>query len=285
MKPELARVVLTGATGGIGQATAAVLLEAGATVLMVGRSAARLAALERQLLQARPECRHRLAWQVADVCSDAGVAAVRAAADASQANVLINNAGVPSFGRFDALGAEHLAEVLNTNLLAPMRLTQALLPGLQQRGAAQVIQVGSVLGRLALPGHAAYCASKFGLRGFTEALRRELRGSGVVLQYLGPRSTRTAFNDKRVDAYHQATRTQVDTPQVVARAVLDLLRSERAEMFLGFPERLAVKLNGLAPTWMDAVFEPHRRHLATPDAPGAPGAPDTPTALPTRSTS
>ena len=106
---------------------------------MVGRSAARLAALERQLLHAQPQRRHHLAWQVADVCTEAGVAAVRAAADAWQANVLINNAGVPSFGRFDTLGADHLAEVLDTNLLAPMRLTQALLPGLRQRGAAQVI--------------------------------------------------------------------------------------------------------------------------------------------------
>lgn len=264
MKPELARVVLTGATGGIGQAAASALLQAQAAVLMVGRSAARLAALERQLLQAHPEFRHRLAWQVADVGTDAGVAAVRAAAEAWQANVLINNAGVPSFGRFDSLSAEHLAEVLNTNLLAPMRLTQALLPGLRQRGAAQVIQVGSVLGRLALPGHAAYCASKFGLRGFTEALRRELRGTGVLLQYLGPRSTRTAFNDERVDAYHQATRTQVDTPAVVAQALLALLRNERAEMFLGFPESLAVRLNGLAPAWLDAAFDPHRRHLESP---------------------
>lgn len=266
MKPELARVVLTGATGGIGQASARALLDEGASVLMAGRSAARLAAMERRLGEACPAVRGRIAWQVADVNTTEGVTSLAAAADEWQANVLINNAGVPSFGRFDSLAPAHLDEVLRTNLLAPMQLTQAMLPGLRRRGHAQVIQVGSVLGRLGLPGHAAYCASKFGLRGFAEALRRELHGSGVLIQYLGPRSTRTDFNDERVEAYHQATATRSDAPQAVARALVSLLRHEAAEMFLGFPEQLAVRLNGAVPAWLDGAFEAHRRHLNEPES-------------------
>jgi short-subunit dehydrogenase len=157
-----------------------------------------------------------------------------------------------------------MAEVIHTNLLVPMRLTQALLPALRQQASAQVIQVGSALGRLGLPGYAAYCASKFGLRGFTEALRRELAGTPVKVQYLGPRSTRTRFNDARVEAYNRATKTQMDSAQVVAEALLALLVSEAAEKFIGFPEKLAVRLNGLAPTLLDGAFGEHRRQISSP---------------------
>ena len=135
-------------------------------------------------------------WHAADLDDPAALAgAARCRRRAGSANVLVNNAGVPSFGRLESLGAEHIEQVLRTNLLAPMLLTQALLPSLRRQPRAQVIQVGSALGRIGLPGYSVYSASKFGLRGFAEALRRELRDSPVRVQYLGPRSTRTGFND------------------------------------------------------------------------------------------
>lgn len=267
MKPADARVVLTGATGGIGEAVARTLLRGGASVMPVSRSAQRLAAWCDALCQGEPQWRQRLAPQVLDINEAAGVASLSAAASAWRANVLINNAGVPSFGRFEALDAVQMAEVVHTNLLVPMRLTQALLPALRQQASAQVIQVGSALGRLGLPGYAAYCASKFGLRGFTEALRRELAGTPVKVQYLGPRSTRTGFNDARVEAYNRATRTQMDSAQVVAEALLALLVSEAAEKFIGFPEKLAVRVNGLAPTLLDGAFGEHRRQLSQLSSP------------------
>jgi short-subunit dehydrogenase len=264
MKPADARVVLTGATGGIGESVARALLRGGASVMPVSRSAQRLAALCDTLCQGEPQWRQRLAPQVLDINDAAGVTSLSAAASAWRANVLINNAGVPSFGSFETLDATQMAEVIHTNLLVPMRLTQALLPALRQQASAQVIQVGSALGRLGLPGYAAYCASKFGLRGFTEALRRELAGTPVKVQYLGPRSTRTRFNDARVEAYNRATKTQMDSAQVVAEALLALLVSEAAEKFIGFPEKLAVRLNGLAPTLLDGAFGEHRRQISSP---------------------
>lgn len=260
MKAADARVLLTGATGGIGQAAAAELLARGAALLLTGRSPGRLAALARSL-GTTAERRARLHWHAADLDDPASLAGLRDAAVAWQANVLVNNAGVASFGRLEQLDAAHLEQVLRTNLLAPMRLTQALLPWLRSRPAAQVIQVGSVLGRLGLPGYSVYSASKFGLRGFSEALRRELRGSSVRVQYLGPRSTRTAFNDRRVEAYNQATGTAVDAPQRVAVALAELLDSGAAERFLGWPEQLAVRVGALVPTLLDGAFDRHRASL------------------------
>lgn len=262
MKAGEARVLLTGATGGIGRAVAAELLRRGAAVLLSGRSPGQLAALTRELGRSS-ELRARIHWHAADLDDPAALTALRDAAVAWQANVLVNNAGVASFGRLEQLDAGHLEQVLRTNLLAPMRLTQALLPWLRSRPQAQVIQVGSVLGRLGLPGYSVYSASKFGLRGFSEALRRELRGSSVRVQYLGPRSTRTTFNDGRVDAYNRATGTAVDDPKQVAAALVALLESGAAERFLGFPEKLAVRLGGLVPTWLDGAFDKHRASLPT----------------------
>ena len=124
--------------------------------------------------------------------------------------------------------------------------------------------MGSVLGRLGLPGYSVYSASKFGLRGFAEALRRELGGTGISLHYLGPRSTRTGFNDEAVEAYNQATATAVDPPAKVAQALLQLLEGEAAERFIGFPETLAVRVNGLHPTLLDGAFDKHRVCVAAP---------------------
>ena len=260
MKANHARVLLTGASGGIGQAIAKELLARGAAVMLSGRSPARLAALARQL-GGSAGAAARVHWHAADLDDPAALPALCDAAERWQVNVLVKKAGAPSFGRFESLGAEHLEQVLRTNLLAPMRLTQALLPALRRQPKAQVIQIGSALGRLGLPGYSVYSASKFGLRGFSEALRRELHGSNVRVQYLGPRSTRTGFNDQRVEAYNRATGTAVDAPETVAHALVALLESEAAERFLGLPEKLAVRLNGAVPQWLDGAFDKHRASL------------------------
>jgi len=254
MKAAQASVVLTGAAGGIGPPTARALAAAGARLLLVGRDGARLEALAAAL---------GAAWLAADLTTPEGLDAVRRAALEREANVLVNNAGIASFGRLDALDPAHLVDVIETNLVAPMLLTRALLPGLQRQREAAVINVGSVLGRLGLPGFSVYSAAKFGLRGFSEALRRELADTSVKVQYLGPRVTATGFNSAEVEAYNRATRTPADRPEAVAQALVALLESGRAERFLGFPEKLAVRLNGAAPAALDGAFGRHRRALAS----------------------
>jgi short-subunit dehydrogenase len=153
-----------------------------------------------------------------------------------------------------------------------MLLTQALLPHLRGLPRAQIVYVGSALGRIGLPGFSVYSASKFGLRGFAEALRRELADSAVRVQYIGPRSTRTAFNDAAVEAYNLETGTATDPPEVVAAALLRLVESEAAERFVGYPERIAVRLNGVAPTLLDGLFTRHRRSLPAHDPSALPAA-------------
>jgi short-subunit dehydrogenase len=261
MKAAQARVLLTGASGGIGRAAADTLLQAGASLLLVGRSPARLATQVHELSQRHGVDAARLRWVAADLAQTEHLRPLAETAADWGCNVLVHGAGLPSFGRLEALEPAQIQQQLNTNLLAPMLLTQALLPHLRCQPRAQIICVGSALGRLGLPGFSAYSASKFGLRGFAEALRRELGDSRVRVQYLGPRSTRTEFNNAGVQAYNRATGTAMDTPERVAQALLRLLESEGAERFIGFPETLAVRLNGLAGPLLDGAFAKHRRSL------------------------
>ena len=256
MRTEQMTAVLTGAAGGIGSAAAHALVNAGARVVLVGRSAARLAALAQTL--AKPAA---AAVVQADVTTPDGRGAIHAAAIANRANVLVNNAGLPCFGRLDTLDPAHIARVLETNLLAPVLLTRLLLPHLLAQPAASILNVGSAMGSLGLPGFSVYGAAKFGLRGFSESLRRELQDTSVTVQYLAPRLTRTGFNDDAVAAFNRATGAHSDSPEQVAGALLDILQRGSAERFLGFPESLAARLNGVVPRLLDRAFRRHRAVL------------------------
>lgn len=265
MKLDEASVVLTGASGGIGAATARALVDAGAHVLLVARDRTRLAALAQRLATDMRD--GQVAALAVDIGTVEGRAQLREIAAARQANVLINNAGIPCFGALEAIDDTKLAEVVTTNLVAPIALTRALLPQLRRQRRAIVLNIGSTLGRLGLPGFSVYAATKFGMRGFSESLRRELAGSGVDVLYLAPRATRTRFNDARVDAYNRATGTREDEPATVAHAVLRALERHTPERQLGFPESLAVRLNALVPRWLDGAFVKHRTHVAARPVP------------------
>ena len=263
MRATDARVLLTGATGGIGQAAAEALVLAGASVMLVGRSPARLATQARALMQNSPSgTESKVEWYAADLTRTASITGLGEVAAAWGCNAVVHGAGLPGFGRLESLGATEMAKMLHLNLFVPMLLTQSLLPHLRGLPEARILFVGSVLGRLGLPGYSVYSASKFGLRGFAESLRRELGDTRIGVQYLGPRSTRTTFNSDAVNHYNSATGTAIDDPEVAGRAVLSLLLSNTAERFLGFPEKLAVRLNGLVPAWLDGAFARHRQSLA-----------------------
>lgn len=260
MKIAQASVVLTGASGGIGAATARLLIYEGARVLLVGRSKQSLLTLAMELGAGIPN-RTRLDALVADVATSAGRDAIRDAAEARNVNVLINNAGVACFGALGTLATTDVETAVQTNLLAPMLLTTSLLPHLLKQPRALVMNVGSTLGSIGIPGFTAYGATKAGLRSFSESLRRELAGSSVKVQYVAPRSVATAFNDARTLAYNDATGSHADSPETVAQSIVKMIQSERSEHYLGFVERIAAKVNGLCPRLLDSSFAKHRTAL------------------------
>jgi short-subunit dehydrogenase len=234
------QVLLTGATGGIGQAIAVELDRAGAALTLVGRSEDKLAGL-----------RGRLGGGHASIAADLNDAAQRETVvrhcEEAGLDIFVNTVGVMDFRLFEEQDAAAIESMVLTNLLAPMLLCRRLVPLLKQRDAAAIVNIGSIFGSIGHPGFSAYCASKFGLRGFTEALQRELHDSSVRVSYLAPRATRTDLNSSAVIALNEALGNATDTPERVAGELLKVLGDKRRQRYMGWPENLFVRLNSVFP--------------------------------------
>ncbi|KTB57093.1 SDR family oxidoreductase [Pseudomonas syringae] len=261
MRLSETKVVLTGASGGIGLEIAEALCRQGAHVLAVSRRQQPL----RRLLAQYPAHLH---WVEADLCTAQGrTHVVRSAVALQGVNLLINAAGTNHFAMLEQLSAPDIESMLTINVHAPILLTSLMLPVLKQASQAMVVNVGSTYGSIGHAGYATYCASKFALRGFSEALRRELADTNVGVLYVAPRATQTGMNSPAAQALNDALSSAVDDPQDVARAVLNAIAGGRRELYLGWPERFFVRLNSILPTLVDRGLRKHLpliRHLSTP---------------------
>lgn len=265
MKMTQARVLLTGASGGIGAATARELLMRGASVLLHGRNEVLLRQLQGHL--GHPDRLDICAADLTDA-ADRERLCLRARSWHGGINTLINNAGVSELKLFDHCAPDDFERMLAINLIAPMQLCRDLLPHLRPQPKACIVNVGSVMGALGLPGYSLYCASKFGLRGFSEALRRELADSNVHVQYIAPRGTQTPLNSTAVIAMNTALGSRMDAPARVAREIVHLLERGHARRVIGWPEKLFVRLNQLCPALIDRALRrqlPVIKHHATSD--------------------
>lgn len=246
-------LLLTGATGGIGRAIAHSLAAAGATLILVGRDMAQLQRLRQQLTGSHLLCAADLAkpedlQRLVGFCQQL---AQNLTPGQGPLDGVINNAGVSQFALTAQQDYPHQIEL---NLLVPMQLCQMLLPQLQQRPEAVIVNVGSAFGSIGYPGFSGYCASKFGLRGFTEALKRELAASQVRVLYFAPRATDTSINSAAVVEMNQQLGTRMDSPDFVAAQLLAQLKSSQSRRFLGWPEQLFVRLNALFPAIVDKAL-------------------------------
>ncbi|MGB3385621.1 MAG: SDR family oxidoreductase [Marinomonas sp.] len=240
--------LLTGATGGIGQAIAHALASKGVTLILQGRNEERLLALAALL-----PGDHQIL--VADLATASGLTAISEAMTVTpEFSMLINNAGIGQFSALQYTSAEEANEVINTNLTAPILLTQRLLPLLNKDSESHIINVGSVLGGIGFAGQSLYCASKFGLRGFSEALYRELADTNIRVSYFAPRATATSINSQQAMAMNAQLGTAVDTADKVAKALIDQLEQGKSRRVVGFPEKLFVKINGAFPSIVDKAL-------------------------------
>ncbi|WP_223449406.1 MULTISPECIES: SDR family oxidoreductase [unclassified Pseudomonas] len=245
MQLHEARVVLTGASGGIGMEIASALCAAGARVLAVARHQESLL----PLLARYPQNVH---WVAADLTLPFDRHKVLAAVEAiGGINLLINAAGVNHFAMLEQLDDSDINAMLAVNVSAPICMTKLLLPQLKQADSAMVVNVGSTYGSIGYPGYASYCATKFALRGFSEALRRELADTRVSVLYVAPRATRTSMNSAAAQALNDALKANVDDPKTVASAALHAIAGDHRDLYLGWPERFFVRLNSLLPNLVD----------------------------------
>lgn len=262
------RALVTGAGGGIGSAIVMELLRCGAQVLMVDRDARAMESVG----ESAPGAAAQLERYVADLASAEDRTRLCGFARTWRGgiNILVNNAGLNPFGLYEDLQPAQIDLAIAVNLRAPMHLCQELLPHLRSQAPAAIVNTGSVFGDIGYPGFVAYSTTKFALRGFTQALRRELAGSGVAVQYLAPRATRTTINTPAVERMNRELGVAMDPPARVAETLVALLRSGRASAVVGWPERLFVKLNAVLPGIVDRAVRGQlpiiRRHAREADA-------------------
>lgn len=234
-------ILVTGATGGIGSEVSRLLAHKGATLVLNCVSPGLLAALQDEL-----GMEHHIV--AADISTPEGRQAI---VDKCQAaggiDAVINLAGILNFNLFSAQNEATVNRMLQVNTVAPILLTRLLLPQLQAKPEARILNVGSIFGSIGHPGFVAYCASKAAIKTFSEALARELADTKVSVAYIAPRATETPLNSDKVNALNAALGNKSDTPAHVAAQIVALLASKQRLRYLGWPEKLFVRVNALLP--------------------------------------
>jgi short-subunit dehydrogenase len=252
MSLEGNKIVLTGGAGGIGALVANELRSLGAEVLVVDR------------LDPPPDDTRYIQG---DLSTMDGIGAVADAIGREAPHLLINLAGAQYFGPAEQQASDHVHMSYMVNLLAPVLLTQAVLPDMKRRSSGHIINIGSIFGSINYPHFATYSSAKAGLRGFSEALRRELHGSGIAVTYIAPRAVRTGLNNALVMRFAELAKMHMDEPDAVARQIVRAIRERKADVFIGFPERFFVRLNALLPRLVDSAISTETtkaRKLFTP---------------------
>jgi short-subunit dehydrogenase len=241
------RVLLTGATGGIGQAIARALHSRGAHLVVTGRKVDVLEGLVSELGD-RVESR---ALDLSDT------AAVRAfCPELGSIDVFVANAGLPGTGKLDEYSEEQIDRVIDVNLRSPIQMTHALLPGMLERGRGHLVYISSISGKVATAYASLYNATKFGLRGFSFAMHEDLRGTGVGATAVFPGAVADAgmWADGGLDL---PPGVKASKPAAVADAVVAGIEKDKPEINVGNPiERLGGLLAGPAPRLV-SLFNRH----------------------------
>jgi short-subunit dehydrogenase len=229
------RVLITGASSGIGAALARRLAERGAVMGLVARRAERLAQVLADCRRTSPDS---TMW-VTDLgdAEEVDRLGLRAWDDLGGIDVLVNNAATPKRRVVDALDPADVEAVMRINFFGPMRLTLAILPRMLQRGHGLIVNVSSVGGRLGIIHETAYCASKFALCGWSESMAVDLHGTGVSVKLIQPGPVDTEIWDQpgSEEPLYQGPKVPAEE---VADGIIAALGSDRFEHYL--PDMKAV---------------------------------------------
>lgn len=249
------RVLVTGASSGIGRALVCELLAGGAHVVGMARRQERLEQLAAELPAGSPF--RSLAGDVTQE-GDRGRAIAFCQAELGGLDVLINNAGIGFIRPFRDGTADEGRQVMEVNYFAAVEFIRQALPVLRQGKSPLIVNVGSVLGHRSVPGKSEYCASKFALHGFSDALRAELVADGIDVLLASPSTTASEFFQQATGDPQTAHGTQrAMSPAAVARRIVGAMRSGKHEIILSMSGKLLVWIDRLCPPladWLVAKF-------------------------------
>jgi NAD(P)-dependent dehydrogenase (short-subunit alcohol dehydrogenase family) len=243
---------VTGASSGIGEATARELAARGAAVALVARNEEKLWFLRREVVAAGDRA---LALKTDVTDRDSVVAAIEwTVAEFGRLDILVNNAGLGLSGRVADLRPDDLRYLFDVNVVGPLNCIQAALPRMGRDG--RIVNVSSVVGKRAIPKVGGYCATKSALNALSDALRVEVAGRGITVTSVYPGTTRTAFreNSRRTKDEERGWRPRGVTPEKVAEKVANAAEKGGRDVYVTLPDRLFVVATTLAPGLFDLLL-------------------------------
>ena len=241
-------VIITGASSGIGAAAALTLGDAGYRVVIAARRMDRLTDLASRIHERGGDA---LPVQIDLSQTDQVENLVKTTLQVyDRIDVLINNAGYSRLVWLDEQSAAGIQDQIQVNLISPILLTRAVLPLMLSQGSGQIIQIASISSWVGLPTYSIYTAFKFGLRGFMESLRRELRGSGITVSVIYPGAVDTEF-DQHAGVHWKTTRVTPNwlllPAEKVSQYILDVIQKKKKKIIVPGVMRLAIWANTLFP--------------------------------------
>lgn len=247
------RGIITGASSGIGGALSVQLASSGAKLVLVARREQRL---QEVVEKVPPALRGNVCLVVGDITqAETRERAIATALDRfGGLDFLVNNAGIGAQGKFVNADPERARRIFEVNFFALVDMTRAALPHLRSSNDALIVNIGSILGHRGIPYSSEYCASKFAVRGFSEALRAEVAKLGVEVLLVSPGTTESEFFDNLVEAGEKPPwPEQPPVPAaVVAQRIIRAMERRQHEIIPNFRGRMMVWLNRFAPSLVDA---------------------------------
>jgi short-subunit dehydrogenase len=236
--------IVTGASRGIGRATALAAAAKGAAVGLIARDETDLQGVKHEIEQAGGTC----AFAVADVADPAALAAAIAELEAvlGPTDIMVANAGIGSYGAFADLGEEEAERIVRVNILGMVHALRAVVPGMIERRRGHIVTMGSIAGRIGSPFEAIYAATKFAGVGLTEAIAIELAPYGIGVSMVNPGAVDTPFGEARGHPYDRA-RPKPISAERVARAVISAVERDVLEAYVPAMFRPAVIVRHLVP--------------------------------------
>ena len=248
--PSNKTVLITGAGGGFGLHMVQQFRAAGAKLILTDITAEALGGA----VEAAGE--DLVASLAADLSTETGCEALAESCADAVPDILVNNAGIAAAGRLDHVPRDRWETLMQLNLLAPMRLCNRFLPGMVERGSGHIVNISSLAGWVGSRGMSPYCASKFGLRGFGEALSADLEGTGVYVTNVYPCFSQTPILDSPQYGYeHRLSAPQhlVSDPADVVAKIVSGIRRNKLHVFPDFYSRLTFYLLRFAPWAVKAL--------------------------------
>ncbi|MDG2219958.1 MAG: SDR family NAD(P)-dependent oxidoreductase [Rubripirellula sp.] len=244
--------IVTGASSGIGRALAERLLQRRAHVVVVARRSERLD----QIATPDPAKMYQVVGDITEAKVRQQIVQVATQIRGGAVDLLVNNAGSGAIGSFAAAKEERLRKIMEVNFFAPVELTRGLLPALAKGRSPVICNISSVLGHRAVPNKSEYCASKFAIHGWSDALRAELSQQGIQVTLVSPSTTRSDFFDSLIDTDPNQTSSSFGSwsPEQVADAAISAIEKRKDEVICSLPGKLLVWADRFCPPLMNRLL-------------------------------